>query len=126
MNEKFKTLYEMATEISGKRKLTEYAHCGKVACALETDEGMFYTGISLVADCGGFCAENAAILDMLKNNESKIVRIITVVDKEIRPPCGRCRDLIRMINDDNINTMVMINENQIFTINELLPYPWKH
>jgi Cytidine deaminase len=126
MNEKFKNLYETAKNFSEKKILTEYAHYGKVACALETEKGSIYTGISLVADCGGFCAENAAILEMLKNNESKIVRIIAVADSEVRPPCGKCRDLIRMINVNNLNTLVMINESEVLTIKELLPYYWEH
>lgn len=44
-----------------------------------TDRGNIYTGICIVANCGiGFCAEHAAIAEMLKNNnnESRIMKIV--------------------------------------------------
>lgn len=97
---------------------------GKVACALETDKGNIYTGISLVADCGGFCAENAAILEMLKHDETRIIRIVADCGGEIRPPCGKCCDLIRMMNEENIEAETLVSMNEVHSIKELLPFPW--
>ncbi len=41
------------------------------------------------------------------------------------PPCGRCREFISQIHDDNLNTEVMISESVIVTIEELLPHDWR-
>ena len=48
----------------------------------------------MVAACGiGFCAEHAAIIEMLKNDESRIVKIIETDKHGVTPACGRCREL---------------------------------
>ena len=39
----------------------------------------------------------------------------------IYSPCGRCRELIRMINTSNLETKVLVSENKICTLKELLP-----
>ena len=81
------------------------------------------TLIPIDSNCAlGNCAEYAAIAEMLKNNESEIERIVAYSAKrKIYSPCGRCRELIRMINEKNLDTKVMVNENKIVTIKELLP-----
>ena len=67
---------------------------GDVAAALVTSAGNLYTGICIDAECGiGFCAEHAAVAEMLKARDSA-VRMIVAVDRDgaVLPPCGRCRD----------------------------------
>ena len=59
---------------------------------------------------------------MLKNNESEIEKIVAYSAKgKIYAPCGRCRELIRMVNDKNIETDVIVSENKILKIKDLLP-----
>ncbi len=74
MDKDFTILYNKAKELTGKKELNKsisYAHVGS---ALLTDKGNVYTGVCIVADCGiGFCAEHAAIAEMIKNNESRIL-----------------------------------------------------
>ena len=73
MDKDFQILIEEAKKIAKKRKLSEYASCGHVGCALMTAKGNIYTGICLDLNCGlGKCAEYAAIAEMLKHNESEI------------------------------------------------------
>ena len=70
----------------------------------------------------GNCAEYAAIVEMLKNNESEINKIVAYSAKgQIYAPCGRCRELIRMVNDKNLDTKVMVAENKIYSLKDLLP-----
>ena len=70
----------------------------------------------------GNCAEYAAIVEMLKNNESEINKIVAYSAKrQIYAPCGRCRELIRMVNDKNLDTEVMVAENKIYRLKDLLP-----
>ncbi|MCF0125900.1 MAG: hypothetical protein HUJ68_09165 [Clostridia bacterium] len=82
-----------------------------------------YTGICIDSNCAlGNCAEYGAIVEMLKNNESEIEKIVAYSAKgKIYAPCGRCRELIRMVNDKNIETDVIVSENKILKIKDLLP-----
>jgi cytidine deaminase len=119
----FDVLLEKAKELAKKRKLSDYATCGHVACAMLTKEGNIYTGISTDFNCSlGNCAEYSAVVEMLKNNESEIVKMVAYSARgKIYAPCGRCREVIRMVNDKNVDTKVMLGENNIVTIKELLP-----
>jgi len=127
IDNEFEMLYNKAKKLANIRDLTPHASCGHVGCALVTDNGNIYTGICIVADCGiGFCAEHSAIAEMLKNNESRIIKIVAATSTEVCSPCGRCRELIRMVNNDNINTLVMVKKDKIVDLNEILPYTWHH
>lgn len=123
MDKDFERLIEEAKKIACKKILSEYASCGHVGCALITKKGNIYTGICIDSNCAlGNCAEYAAIADMLKNNESEIDKIVAYSAKgQIYAPCGRCRELIRMVNDKNLNTKVMVKEDKICQIKDLLP-----
>lgn len=59
---------------------------------------------------------------MLKNNESEIDKIVAYSAKgQIYAPCGRCRELIRMINTLNLETKVMVDEDKVYKLKDLLP-----
>ena len=59
---------------------------------------------------------------MLKNNESEIDKIVAYSAKgKIYPPCGSCRELIRMVNEKNLKTKVLVDEEKVCTIEDLLP-----
>ncbi len=126
MDKEFSILTEVAMKLAGNRVLTEYARCGNVACALLTDKGNVYTGISISTKCSmGFCAEHSAIADMLKAGETKIIKLVSASQNGIVPCCGRCREFIRQINEENMNTKVLVNDSTIRTISELLPDAWE-
>ena len=130
MDEEFQILIEKAKKIAKKRLLNEYAFCGHVGCALMTIDGNIYTGISTEFKCAlGKCAEYAAIAEMLKHNESEIKKIVSFSAKGvIYPPCGSCRELIRMVNTKNLEAEIMVSENKVCKLKELLPemYITKH
>ena len=123
MDKDFETLLNETKKIVKKRVLNEYAYCGHVGCALLTKKGNIYTGICLDTNCAlGNCAEYGAIIDMLKHNESEIVKIVAYAAKgKIYAPCGRCRDLIRMVNMNNLEADVMVADNRVVKLKELLP-----
>ena len=123
MDKDFEMLINEAKRLALKRKLSEYASCGHVGCALLTKDRNIYTGISIDSNCSlGNCAEYTAIANMLKNNESEIDKIVAYSAKgQIYSPCGRCRELIRMVNEKNLNTKVMVSEDKIFKLEDLLP-----
>ena len=123
MDKEFEILLEEAKKQINKRQLSEYLICGRVACALMTSKGNIYTGINIDAKCAmGNCAEQSAIVEMLKNGETEIKKIVAYSYKGyIYSPCGKCRELIRMIDEKNLNTQAMVLGGGVATIKELLP-----
>lgn len=123
MDKDFKKLLDEAKKYAKKRILSDYTYCGHVSCALMSGKGNIYTGININSKCAlGNCAEQAAILEMLKHGESEIKKIVSYsVKGYIYSPCGKCRELIRMINSNNLKTKVMVAEDRYCTIGELLP-----
>lgn len=125
MDNEYNILLEVAKKLAGDKIVSKYVRCGHVACAFLTDKGNVYTGISINAKCGiGFCAEHSAIADMLRAGESKIVKLVSASSNKVVVPCGRCLEFIRQINEENINTNILVNENSIKKLDELLPLRW--
>lgn len=126
MDNDFKVLKEVAMRLAGDTTISKYVRCGHVACALMTDKGNVYTGISINAKCGiGFCAEHSAIADMLKAGESRIEKLVSASENSPVVCCGRCLEFIRQLDDYNLNAKVLINDTTIKTIKELLPVRWE-
>ncbi len=120
-------LIEEAHKILGEYTLSsDHYSAGSVAAALLTSQGNIYTGINIDIACGiGFCAEHSAIAEMLKNRETQIEMIVAISDDSVRPPCGRCRELLFQIDTKNIHTKVYLSEEHYMTLDELLPNRWK-
>ncbi|MEY0433152.1 cytidine deaminase [Providencia huaxiensis] len=122
-----KHLIEVAKQYAKPATFNGYIETGYVASALETEDGEIYSGISIDSACSlGFCAEHAAVADMLKNGKS-VIKAIVAVDASgcIVPPCGRCRELLSQLSDKNQSTVVAVNEDTQVTLAELMPYDWK-
>ena len=118
-------LVSAARQVLGEIELGNGRSAGSVAAALRTEAGHVYTGISLQLDCGiGFCAEHSAIAEMLKHRETRIAEIVAVGADGIRPPCGRCRELLLQVSPANAHTRVAIAEGQAVALRELLPHHW--
>lgn len=121
----FQELKKIAEETLNPRMLTEDASAGSVAAALVTDKGNVYKGVCIDVPCSmGFCAEHAAIAAMITAGESRIEKIVAVcAGVGIVSPCGRCREFIYQINNDNVKTQVLLKE-RVVTLEELLPHIW--
>lgn len=125
LDDDFKKLYGEAKSLANKNRLNEFVKYGHVGAALMTDKGNIYTGVAVTCACQiGFCAEHSAIAEMLKHGENRIVKIVATNSNVPVPPCGRCREFIRMVNEENMEAKVMISESEIVKLNELLPYAW--
>jgi len=122
----FEKLLEAANEVLKPRKLAKYSYAGSVASALLTSEGNIYTGVCIDTPASmGFCAEHAAIATMITAGENKIEKIVSIYkDGSIIAPCGRCREFISKVHDDNHMSEVMVDENTVVTIKDLLPMQW--
>jgi cytidine deaminase len=98
---------------------------GGVGAALLTVEGNVYTGICIDLSCGlGFCAEVAAIAEMVKHRETQIVAVVAVDKSRIVPPCGRCRETMLQVNPRNLDARVILSEDRDVPLRELLPECW--
>ena len=125
MDKEFQSLFIEANKLSGKIVLNEDFRYKQVGCALLTKDGNIYTGISLrTPNSTGFCAEQAAIMEMLKHDEYVIKKIVAVRKGNIVSPCGKCRQFILDMTEKNQDTKVLVNENTVVTMKELMPYLW--
>lgn len=119
-------LIRKAKSVTKSRKIKHGYMVGDAGCALITDKGNVYLGVCIDASSGiGFCAEHAAIAAMVTNGEHKINKIVAVSEEgEILPPCGRCREFINQVHEQNKNAMVIIKKNTTVKLKELLPHSW--
>jgi cytidine deaminase len=118
-------LIEAARGVCGEFALREDFSAGGVGAAIRTTKGNVYTGICIDLGCGlGFCAEVAAIAEMLKHGETQIGAVVAVSGKRILPPCGRCRETMVQIDSRNLDAKVIIDEDREVRLRELLPHHW--
>ena len=101
---------------------------GDVGATLITDRGNLYSGVCIDTGSGtGFCAEHSAVAAMVTAGEYVIRKIVAVWKDEggalyVLPPCGRCREFIRQIDESNLDTEVILGRGQTVTLTDLLPY----
>ena len=124
----FEELYQKAKSVLFPRKLSEAADAGGVGAAILAESGKVYTGVCIDTSCSmGFCAEHAAAAAMVTAGESRVLKMIAVGwDGRIMPPCGRCREFMSQLHNDNLKMEVMVGEGVIVTLKELLPYDWRN
>lgn len=120
-------LIKKAHNIAKEKKHSPECISGEVGCALVTDKGNVYFGVSIDCSCGiGFCAEHSAIASMVSNGEDKIKIIVAVDTKgDVLPPCGRCRELMLQINIKNTDTDVLIDKYNSEKLSALMPHKWQ-
>lgn len=120
----FEELKKMASEKVHPRQIAKDCYVASVACALLTEKGTVFTGVCIDTPSSmGFCAEHSAIAQMITNEESRIIKIVAVgKNDKVYPPCGRCREFIYQINNNNLETEVMVDDHKIVKLTELLPY----
>ena len=122
----FDELYQQAKSVLNPRRLSPEAEAGGVGAALLTESGRVYRGVCIDTACAmGFCAEHAAATAMITAGESRVVKMIAVNwDGKILPPCGRCREFVNQLHQDNFNAEVMVSEKMVVTLRELIPFDW--
>lgn len=123
----FEELIAEAEAVLKPRPLSSTAEAGSVAAALLTKSGNIYTGVCIeTARSMGFCAEHAAASAMITAGESEIVKMVAINKRgNILPPCGRCREFISQLNDENIHADVLVNRKRSLKLSDLLPYDWR-
>ncbi len=123
----FDILIEKAKSVLNYRKLSESADAGSVAAAILTDRGNVYVGVCIDTACGmGFCAEHSAAAAMITAGENTVKKLVAINHEgRIMPPCGRCREFISQIGENNLDAEVLVKEGTAVKLSELLPYDWR-
>jgi cytidine deaminase len=119
-------LIERARSLVGEKKVSG-GTVKEVGSALLTKGGKVFIGASIDLGCGiGFCAEHSAIANMISaSSETQIKTIVAHNGSKIIYPCGRCREMMELIDVRNRdNTEVIISEDQKVKLRELLPGEW--
>jgi cytidine deaminase len=113
-----------ALAVVGDFACSDHCSAGSVGAALLAASGEIFTGICIDTQCSlGFCAEHAAIAEMLKHRQTRILAIVAVGEGgTIVAPCGRCRELIRQVDAANWDTQVILPGNRTVALGELLPF----
>ena len=126
-----KQLIEKAKEIIVKSRPVNLIDTGDVGASLVTPKGNIFQGVSTGFYCGiGSCGEYQAIGNMISNGEKEIKTIVAVwwdnekKKYEVIPPCGKCREMIKMCCKKNKNTEVIVSKTKKVRLSELLPYSW--
>lgn len=126
MREQARELIDIARPLLGEMVLgREDMTAATVAAAIRTRVGSIYTGVCVHLSCGiGFCAEHAAVAEMIKGRETEIEMIVAVAADCILSPCGRCPELLIQVNPGNVDANVVLGEDRIVRLGELLPEHW--
>ena len=120
----FEQLKEIALGKLKPRQISKDCYVASVSSALLTEKGNVYFGVCIDTPYGiGFCAEHSAIAQMITNEESRIIKIVAVgAEGKILSPCGRCREFIYQINNENLDAEILVDNNKVVKLYELLPY----
>ena len=119
-------LIRKASSVVNIRK-TEGGLFADVGCALISGQNQVYLGVCAASGSNVFCAEKNAIGSMLTDGEYRIKKIVAVWKDEqgnifVIPPCGNCRQFMREVHEENLQTEVVLDRNKSVLLKELLPY----
>jgi len=125
LTENDKRLIEKAKALVGAKEV-KAGVVKEVGSVLVTEHGKLFSGVSLHLACGiGFCAEHTAISQMVtQTNETCIKTIIATTKENVIPPCGRCRELMNILDTKNMDAEVIITTNKKVKLRELLPFAY--
>lgn len=121
-------LVEAARAVQGTFELTKAEFTvASVGAAVRSVSGAIFTGVSIHLACGvGFCAEHAALAEMVKHRQVEIETIVSVNAARVIPPCGRCRELMAQLSFENADAGIVLPGMRVRPLRELLPEHWLH
>lgn len=105
-------------------------YIGDVGCALIAENGEIFTG-TCIGGYIGICAEQGAASAMISKTGPKIKKLVAVWKDEkgelyAIPPCGRCREFLRLLSQDNLEAEIILGKDHIVKLKELLPFHGWH
>ena len=121
-------LYNKAKSVINPRIISPFIEAGGVGAAILTDIGNIYVGVCIDTACTlGMCGERNAVANMITNGESKIVKLVCVIqDGSVCFPCGACREYLMQLDKDskNIEILVDYEKFKIKKLEEITPDWW--
>ena len=125
-DEGIRELVDAARSVQGTFELTRAEFtAASVGAAVRSVSGAVFTGVSIHLACGvGFCAEHAAIAEMVKHRQVEIEAIVSVNADRVIPPCGRCRELMAQLSLKNAKAHIILPDMRTRPLHELLPEHW--
>ncbi|HEY0008614.1 MAG TPA: cytidine deaminase [Tepidisphaeraceae bacterium] len=126
MDDTMQSLIDLARPLLGEIRLGRAdMSAATVACAIRAASGRTYTGVCVHVSCGiGFCAEHAAVAEMIKGRETQIDSIVAICDNGVLAPCGRCRELMVQVDVRNFDARIGLPGGRWVRLRELLPDHW--
>ncbi|AJA47031.1 cytidine deaminase [Clostridium pasteurianum DSM 525 = ATCC 6013] len=124
----WKVLYEKAREVQKPRIISPFIEAGGVSSAILTKSGNIYVGVCIdSASTLGMCAERNAIANMITHGESKIDKVVAIVeDGRVGSPCGACREYMMQLDKDSSEIEILIDYETRKTVRlkDLIPDWW--
>jgi cytidine deaminase len=120
-------LIEYAESRLNSQRLDEGLYVADVGCALLSESDEVFTGACIGGHLGVH-AEQSAFTNLVSKSGPTIKKIVAVWrdadgSLHIIPPCGHCREFMRMLSQDNLGADVIIGNGRVVKLSELLPYP---
>lgn len=100
---------------------------GDTAAALVSENGNIFVGVNVDTPSWGLCAERSAMATMISNGEYKVRKIVAIWRDDngenltVLPPCGVCREFMRQVDYENMNTEIILGLEEIATLADLIP-----
>ena len=96
-----------------------------VACAVVAEDGTVHTG-ACIGGYLGLCAEQSAISALVTHGPPRILMLAAVwrdADGALHalPPCGRCREFLRLMSQSNLEADVVLGLDHVVPLKHLLP-----
>jgi cytidine deaminase len=100
-------------------------HVADVGCAVVAEDGSVHTG-ACIGGYLGVCAEQSAISAMVMQGPPRIVKLAAVWRDSngalhALPPCGRCREFLRLMSQSNLEADVVLGLDRVVKLKDLLP-----
>src|SRR4029453_9723151 len=110
-------LIERAAKAINPQKTKDGRVHGDVGAALIGANGRVYLGTCVDTPSWGLCAERSAIAAMITDGEYKISKIVAVWRDQstqmlhVIAPCGICREFMKQINPENLETEIVLGSS---------------
>ena len=125
MEEILLDMYYKSKEVLNSKQVTPFVNIGTNSCIIRTTNGNLYSGINVDTSTSlNSCAENSAVIEMLKHGEYEIDKIAIINElEEVIKPCKKCLNYILEFSslDNDIEILIDVAPIKITKLNKLLP-----